>query len=107
MNRTALILASLCSLTQVGTGQWSAPTLVPNVNTTALDYGPSLTFDGLTLYFTSTLQTAGDIYRATRTNRYGTFGAPVAVTELHASQQRIRRRLAEVVVLKVAVAVLV
>lgn len=87
MKGIALTLAFSCSLTPFAAAQWSTPTLVPNVNTSALDYGPSLSFDGLTLYYSSTAQTGGDIYRATRTSRYGTFGTPVHVAELASAQE--------------------
>jgi hypothetical protein len=86
MTRSAIAAAALC-LVPYATAQWATPMIVANVNSASLEYSPSPTFDGLTLYFASTLSGSGDIYRATRTTPYGTFGAPVLVPELSAPEE--------------------
>jgi hypothetical protein len=87
MHRTALfLLPSLCSIVPAALAQWSAPALVPSVNSTSADSSPKLTFDGLTLYFSSGRASSGgyQLWRATRTAPFGTFGSPTAVSELNA-----------------------
>ncbi len=58
-----------------------------NVNTANLEALATVTFDELTLYFTSDRAEAGaggrQIYKATRASTSDPFGAPVAVTELN------------------------
>jgi Tol biopolymer transport system component len=57
---------------------FDAPTLVAELSTTALESGPFLTSDNLTLYF----HRGGQILRATRPSRTAPFGAPVVDVEL-------------------------
>jgi hypothetical protein len=87
MKRITISLASLCCLVPAATGQWSTPTLLANVNSTATDGSPNLSFDGLTLYFAQYTINGGDIHRATRTSVYGTFGTPVHLPELSSPQE--------------------
>ncbi|HTV22807.1 MAG TPA: hypothetical protein VMG12_29155 [Polyangiaceae bacterium] len=47
------------------------------------EFGPSLTADGLTLYFAQGLSGDGDLYRATRPDRGVTFSTPVALTNIN------------------------
>ena len=55
---------------------WAIPTLLPNVNSTALDGAPAISWDGTELYFFSNRTDAGgaggnDLYLATRTKVTG------------------------------------
>lgn len=66
---------------------WSAPTFVTEVNSTAADASPSLTADGLELYFLTTGWGApfapnNAIFVAKRTSTTLPFGTPTLVTEL-------------------------
>lgn len=67
-------------------GTFGAPVAVAELNTTADEFLPFLSQDGLTLYFSST-RPGGvggqDLYLATRSAPGGTFGAPVALAELN------------------------
>ena len=61
--------------TRESTGDlWSVPELVPNVNSTANDGGPAISWNGTELYFTSA-RTGGkggtDIWMSTRTKITG------------------------------------
>lgn len=47
------------------------------------EWGPSLTADGLTLFFAHESADGADLYRATRPDRGVTFSAPVALTDLN------------------------
>ena len=71
--------------TRTGSG-WSTPTTVDEVNTAALEWTPTLSADGLTLYFGSdrsaSAGSGGSIWVAHRATSTGTFGAAVKVTEL-------------------------
>jgi Tol biopolymer transport system component len=64
---------------------WSTPVNVTELNSPADDTGPTLTADGLTMWFESS-RTGGlgdvDIYVATRPARGAPWSAPVLVTEL-------------------------
>lgn len=77
-----LSLLPLCALAPAALAQWSAPTLVPSLNSSVLEFDPAPTFNGLTIYFCSTRLGDYEIFRATRTTPYGAFGPPVQVTEL-------------------------
>ena len=57
---------------------FGAPVLVAELSSTALEAGPFLASDNLTLYF----HRAGEILRATRPNRASPFGAPIVDAEL-------------------------
>jgi Tol biopolymer transport system component len=65
---------------------FGVPTVVATVSSTTNDRAPSLSADGLTLYFTSESRPGGpgsvDIWRATRPTRASEFDPPAAVTEL-------------------------
>lgn len=67
---TNLMIADRTSFLQ----PFGAPRLLPNVNNDSNDYGPAITGDGLTLFFTRETASAA-IYRATRTNAIDPFGA--------------------------------
>jgi hypothetical protein len=60
---------------------WSAPVnLGPTVNSSALDYGPSISADGLTLFFTSVRPGgygSGDLWVTTRATTEDDWGTPV------------------------------
>jgi hypothetical protein len=47
------------------------------------EWGPSLTADGLTLFFAHETSEGADLYRATRPDRGVTFSTPVALTDLN------------------------
>jgi hypothetical protein len=66
---------------------WGTPSFVVEVNSSSADASPSLTGDGLTLYFLSPRTGSpnppnGAIWKATRPNRTTPFSTPVLVTEL-------------------------
>ncbi len=61
------------------------PTLVAKVNTPGVEQHPSLSTDGLTLYFTSDRAGTQDIYACTRPDRTSDWSSPVAVTELNSA----------------------
>jgi hypothetical protein len=82
MNRLALLVPSLCLLVPASFAQWSTPTIVPNVNTTLIEWDPSPTVTGLTLYYSSTQTGDYEIFRATRAAPYGPFGVGTHLTEL-------------------------
>ncbi|HUS27315.1 MAG TPA: hypothetical protein VMZ53_02370 [Kofleriaceae bacterium] len=63
--------------------EWPAATKVPGINTGAIDKGPGLTSDALTLYFGSDRGGAPQkMYMTTRASRSDPWGAPVLVPEL-------------------------
>ena len=64
----------------ISSSNWSTPTPLPNVNSNYSDADPSITSDGLQLYFTSDRPRgfgANDIYVATRNSVDDDFGAPL------------------------------
>lgn len=62
---------------------FSAPVPVGELNTTAIDYAPTLSKDGLEIFFASTRQNvSGDIFHATRSTINDGFGTPRVVAEL-------------------------
>jgi hypothetical protein len=50
------------------------------------EWGPSLTADGLTLFFAHETSSNSDLYRATRTDRGVTFSTPIALTDLNTAE---------------------
>ena len=62
---------------------WSAPVLVPNINSRDRDTNPHLSRDGLTLYFTTSRDGDSDIWRAVRSSPSADFDAPEPVPELN------------------------
>lgn len=69
------------------TAPWTAPIFAPGVNSPDADASPSLTADGLTLYFLSSRVGSpappnAAIWRATRPTRQSPFSTPTLVTEL-------------------------
>jgi Tol biopolymer transport system component len=68
------------------TSSFTAPVDLAAVSSTTNDREPSLSADGLTLYFTSEDRAGGpgsvDIWRATRPDRASAFGSPAPVLEL-------------------------
>jgi hypothetical protein len=67
---------------------FNAPVPVLELNSTANEYSPSLTLDGLRMYFTSDRPGgtgARDIWTCTRPNWSQPFGTPTPVTELNTS----------------------
>lgn len=66
---------------------FGAPIALSNVNTSANEYGPSVSSDGLMLFFASD-RVSGEgyhIYVSTRTSRLSEFGAPSAVANVNSS----------------------
>jgi hypothetical protein len=61
---------------------WSTPFLESTLNSTATDTGPSLSFDGLTLHFSSFRSGNYEIYVSTRAFPGAPWSAPAVVTEL-------------------------
>jgi hypothetical protein len=61
---------------------WSAPVLETALNSTAADSGPHLSFDGLTLYFSSFRTGNWEIFTSTRAAPGAPWSAPVQVLEL-------------------------
>jgi hypothetical protein len=78
--------ADIWRATRASTGSpWNAPTPVPELNTTDAETSPSLTGDGLTVYFiTNRIGGPGqsDIWTATRPNLQSPFGPATPVMEL-------------------------
>ena len=66
---------------------FSMPVPVAAINTAALDLSPWISEDGLTLYFSSSRAGSPDIFKATRANTSGPFGAPVSVGELNTNAE--------------------
>lgn len=64
------------------TGPFSAPQIVPNVNSTAQDWGGHLTDDRLELYFGSTRLGSSDLFVARRTTPTDPFGAATRLDTL-------------------------
>jgi hypothetical protein len=81
MKHVAALLTSLCPVTDA-IAQWSTPVPVANINSPSPDFDPSPTFDGRSLYMSSSLPGNYELYRATRTGPYGTFGAATQIMEL-------------------------
>lgn len=69
-------------------GPWSSPVALTELNSADSEYSPSLTDDGLEIFFASN-RPGGlgnfDIYTATRTSPALPFGAPTALTPLNSS----------------------
>jgi hypothetical protein len=63
-------------------GGWSAPVLETALNSAASDAGPHLSFDGLTLHFSSFRSGNWEIYSSTRPYVGGPWSTPALVTEL-------------------------
>lgn len=70
------------------TGTFSTPVEVTELNTTGSDSGPSITADGLTIFF-ATSRTGGmggnDIWTSTRPTLAAPFATPTPVTELNST----------------------
>lgn len=62
---------------------FSAPVALASLDTGANEYGPTLSDDGLEIYFASDRTGTTLIYRATRASASADFSAPTAVTELN------------------------
>jgi hypothetical protein len=70
------------------TDAFATPTILPGVNSTAMDLLPRLSLDGLTLMFESTRpggSGSSDLWQAERPTASGTFGTPHARTDLNTS----------------------
>jgi Tol biopolymer transport system component len=69
-----------------GDGGYGKPAIVPELASSGQDWEPTLSADGLTIYFSSTRPGGRgdfDIWVAKRTTRTGTFGDPKPVVELN------------------------
>jgi Tol biopolymer transport system component len=67
---------------------FGAPQAVAEVNTSDGEAGPSISADGLTLYFGSNrLNQRDDLFYATRSDVNSPFGAAIAISELNTAQQ--------------------
>jgi Tol biopolymer transport system component len=68
---------------------WSTPTMVSELNSNMYDTSPTISGDGLTIWFVS-YRTGGpgggDFYVAKRSTRTGTFNTPQLVTELNTTE---------------------
>ena len=58
-------------------GAWSAPVQLVTLGSMATDWGPSLSFDGLQIAFSSDRSGSFELYLATRPGPSDAFGAPV------------------------------
>jgi Tol biopolymer transport system component len=67
-------------------GAWNAPQLIPGMSSTLPDQGPSVSADGLTLYFDSQRSGINHLYVTRRADRASAFGAPSEITELDNAQ---------------------
>jgi hypothetical protein len=66
-----------------GCTRWSSPIVIAELASPGHDdYAPELSHDGLEIYFTSTRDGGGAIYRATRPDRSSLFGVPVRSVDL-------------------------
>lgn len=61
---------------------WGAPAVVPVVNSAQAETTPSISLDGLTLYFASARSGNQDVYVATRASRTAPWSTPVRIAEL-------------------------
>ncbi|MCC7061455.1 MAG: PD40 domain-containing protein [Planctomycetes bacterium] len=61
---------------------WSVPAAEPNLNSTAADSGVNLSYDGLTLYFSSFRSGNWEIWSSTRSGPGGAWSSPVQETGL-------------------------
>jgi hypothetical protein len=77
--RTLAVLLLATSLVPAQSG-WSTPVLVPELNTSASDTGPSLSADGLTVHFASFSSGNWEIWSATRPSRTSPWNPPVLET---------------------------
>jgi hypothetical protein len=72
---------------------WSAPSVVPNVNTAYHEKGPAIAADGLSLWVGSDRGSTGsgpiEIFVATRASGTAGWSTPVLVTELDSPQDQI------------------
>jgi len=73
---------------------WLAPTLVTSIDSANHEQSPSLTDDGLILFFSSNRSNNFDIYAAARSSRQSPFGAPVRVAELSGPNHDIGIKIA-------------
>jgi Tol biopolymer transport system component len=83
MNITTRAFVAAALLAAPLLAQWSAPTQVAALNTTGSEIHPSVTGDGLTMYFASSRSGNWELYQSTRALPFGAFGAPSLVTELN------------------------
>jgi Tol biopolymer transport system component len=68
---------------------WGAPQLVAELASLADDTSPDVSFDGLTMYFSSDRKQAGDrdLYVTTRASRADPWGAPQRIAELASTSE--------------------
>lgn len=78
----ALLLPWLAAAALPAQASWSAPQLETALNSTAADSGPHLSFDGLTMYFSSFRSGNWEIYESTRPAPGGAWTAPTLVPAL-------------------------
>lgn len=65
---------------------FGSPIPVSSVNSSLMEWGPDISADGLTLYFArGSSFNNGDIWAATHSSIYDSFGAPQIVTELNSN----------------------
>jgi hypothetical protein len=70
------------------TGEFSTPVKIANLAVEGELWGPSLTGDGLTLFFAASDPVGENIYRAERPDRASAFGAASEVSELNVRQRQ-------------------
>ena len=66
---------------------WTTPTLVAELSTTAGESTPEISLDGLTIFFTSNRTAATKIFTSTRASRASVWAAPVLVPELNSTAE--------------------
>lgn len=67
-------------------GPWGPPTNLTSLNTTASDWSPTLSDDGLELIFETTRSGNQDLYRAVRATTVDPFDPPIPLTVLNTMQ---------------------
>ena len=72
--------------TKQGSGQWTTPSLIANVNSTTKDSGPMLSANRLSLYFYTDRNGPDELMVATRTDTDAEFSAPVEISELNGAE---------------------
>ncbi|MBL8725448.1 MAG: hypothetical protein JNK49_15505 [Planctomycetes bacterium] len=80
--RLALLAIAAAASQLPAQAGWSPPQAATALNSTAADSGPHLSFDGLTLHFSSFRSGNWEIYQSTRSAPGAAWSVPALVTEL-------------------------
>ncbi|MEO7111561.1 MAG: hypothetical protein ABI183_14065 [Polyangiaceae bacterium] len=70
------------------TDDFSTPTLMPNINGPYVAVHPTVTADGLNLYFQSNQLGPNDIFLSTRANLGDNFGAPILLPNINSATEQ-------------------